>query len=357
MQSSDTTPNASSLRCDAARAAYSPSTSGWYPGSNVTPREGGLDIASDGAEIAVAHVARDVDAPRSAFSRDLVRRRRHPHVCDRRERRVTTGRQIDRHPSQRKHVAPHVRRAPHHDVEDLLRVEDFAHLDAAQHGRHRVADDGRRHPDLLRPIAVERDFNLRNQRQRLNLHVGRASHAANGLSDFCGLPLQHIELGAEDPHHNRGARAGQHLLDALAQIREQVPLQTWIAIDDRLNLRNRLRRSRPTGSRLIHSSVKLIPTTSSATSARPMCAPKLRTPGTARSSLLARRVIRRIASRDVPGFSTQCIRKSYSLKCGRNSSPRNGKAHRRERRATPPECPAPVPAPRPAPAGSADIDS
>src|SRR4029453_16343047 len=40
---------------------------------------------------------------------------------------------------------------------------------------------------------------------------------------------------------------------------------------------------------LIHSSVKLGPTTSSATSARPMCDPKLRTPGTARSSLLAAR--------------------------------------------------------------------
>ena len=48
--------------------------------------------------------------------------------------------------------------------------------------------------------------------------------------------------------------------------------------------------------------------------------------GTARSSLLALSVIRRIASSDVPGFSTQCIRKSYSLKCGRNSSPRNGNA-------------------------------
>ena len=41
------------------------------------------------------------------------------------------------------------------------------------------------------------------------------------------------------------------------------------------------------GSTLIQSSVKFGPTTSSATSARPMCEPKLRTPGIARSSLLA----------------------------------------------------------------------
>ena len=60
---------------------------------------------------------------------------------------------------------------------------------------------------------------------------------------------------------------------------------------------------------------------SSATSARPMCEPKLRTPGTLRSSRLARLVIRVIASSDVPGFSTQCMRKSVSWNLGRNSTP------------------------------------
>ena len=78
------------------------------------------------------------------------------------------------------------------------------------------------------------------------------------------------------------------------------------------------------GSRLTHSSVKFGPTTSSATSARLMRAPKLRTPSTAINSRLARSVTRRIASIEVPGFSTQCIKKSYSRKLGRNSSPRNG---------------------------------
>ena len=57
-----------------------------------------------------------------------------------------------------------------------------------------------------------------------------------------------------------------------------------------------------------------------------MCAPKLRTPSTSISSRPALTVTRRIASSEVPGFSTQCIRKSYSWKFGRNSSPRNGNA-------------------------------
>ena len=57
-----------------------------------------------------------------------------------------------------------------------------------------------------------------------------------------------------------------------------------------------------------------------------MCDPKLRTPGIARSSLLTETVMRVIASSDVPGFSTQCMRKSVSLKSGRNSSPSRGTA-------------------------------
>ena len=54
---------------------------------------------------------------------------------------------------------------------------------------------------------------------------------------------------------------------------------------------------------LIHSSVKFGPYTSSATSARPMCDPKFRTPGTARSSRLASTVIRSISSTDAPGLA------------------------------------------------------
>ncbi len=60
-----------------------------------------------------------------------------------------------------------------------------------------------------------------------------------------------------------------------------------------------------------------------------MCDPKFRTPGMARSSLLARSVMRRIASIDVPGFSTQCIRKSYSRKFGQKLLAE--KRHGRER--------------------------
>ena len=55
-----------------------------------------------------------------------------------------------------------------------------------------------------------------------------------------------------------------------------------------------------------------------------MWAPKLRTPGMARSSLLARVVMRTISGCEVSGLVTQCIKKSRSLKSGSSEWPSNG---------------------------------
>ena len=59
-----------------------------------------------------------------------------------------------------------------------------------------------------------------------------------------------------------------------------------------------------------------------------MCAPKLRTPGIARSSMQAAVVIRTISGCDVPGLVTQCIRKSRSLKSGSSDCPAERVDHR-----------------------------
>ena len=150
-------------------------------------------------------------------------------------------------------------RAPDHDVEDLLLVEHLADLGAAQHRRDGVADGGRRDAELLRRLRSHGDLDLRHERQRLHLHVGRAIDAADRLPDFGRLPLQDVEIGPEDAHDDRRAGAGQHFLDPLAQVGQQIPLQARIAVDDRLQLAPPSRRSPPIGSRLIQSSVKFTP--------------------------------------------------------------------------------------------------
>ena len=75
---------------------------------------------------------------------------------------------------------------------------------------------------------------------------------------------------------------------------------------------------------LIQFSPKSTPYGSSASTAWPMWAPKLRTPGIARSSILAAVVIRTSSGWEVPGAVTQCIRKSRSLKSGSSDCPSLG---------------------------------
>ena len=185
-------------------------------------------------------MARDVDPARPALAGDLVRCRGDAHVGDRGQRRVPSRRQLHRHPAEGEHVTAQLRHAPDDDVEDLLGVEDLADLDAAHQRGHGVAHGRGADADLLRAVAVERHFDLRHERQRLHLDVGRTLDRGHRLADFGSLPLQDVELWSEDPHHNRRARPGQHFLDALAQIRQQVPLQSRIAVDDRLDLRHGL---------------------------------------------------------------------------------------------------------------------
>ena len=52
-----------------------------------------------------------------------------------------------------------------------------------------------------------------------------------------------------------------------------------------------------------------------------MWAPKLRTPGMARSSLLTAVVVRTVSASEVLGTPTQCIRKSRSWKAGNRLCP------------------------------------
>ena len=82
------------------------------------------------------------------------------------------------------------------------------------------------------------------------------------------------------------------------------------------------------GLTLTQFSAVLTPTISSASTARPMWAPTLWTPGMACNSRPIWVVLRTISGRDVPGLVTQWTRKSSSLKSGNSDCPRNGSAAR-----------------------------
>ena len=287
-------------------------------------RQPRLDVAGDRAEVAAAHVRRDIDPAGSVFSRDLVRRRRHldvRHAAERNEAAIG-----DRHlqarerrrdcaaprarPRRRRRRAAGLRRTrrpwcPARSVAAALRTcPGVSPNAAARSGSNRTSI--LRHDDLRLHGEVDHACDVRN----------RCAHRLR----LCPKPF---ELRTVNADHDRGAGAGQHFLDSFAQIGEQIAIQPGVAVDDGLDLGNR----RLVVDRRVEADPQLreIRSDDLVGDFRPTdVRPKFRTPGTAISSRLARSVMRRIASSEVPGFSTQCIRKSYSRKFGRNSSPRNG---------------------------------
>jgi hypothetical protein len=61
--------------------------------------------------------------------------------------------------------------------------------------------------------------------------VDDAGDLPDALGDLVGLRPQGLEVGPEDPHDDRLARAGQDLLDALAQVGLHVAVQAGVALD------------------------------------------------------------------------------------------------------------------------------
>ncbi len=154
---------------------------------------------------------------------------------------------VDRQPLDGEQVGAHRRHAPDDDVEDLLLLVDLADLRAAQQRRQRLAHLPGRHARDLRRLRPHPHLDLRHERQLLDRQVGDAVDAGQRCARLRRPSCRSsVEIRTEDAHDDRGAGAGQHFLDALAQIGQQVARQAGIAVDDRLDLRDRRRRSRPT---------------------------------------------------------------------------------------------------------------
>ena len=121
----------------------------------------------------------------------------------------------------------------------------------------------------------------------------------------------------------------EHLVDPLVQVGLHVAVQAGVAVD---HLLDRGQRLVVVGLRVDADPVlgEVDADDLVGQHAWPMCEPKLRTPGMARSSLLAAVDDPLLLRSDVPGLVIQCIRKSRSLNVGQQRL-----AQQRQRRATP----------------------
>ena len=141
----------------------------------------------DRPQIAPAHVARHVDAPRSPLARNLVGRRCDNHVGGRVERDDAAARRLQPDLADRGHAVAHLRASPHHDIEHFLVFVDFPDLRALHECRGSTADIRRRHADELRFLRTVSHLDLRHQHLRLHLEVRDAIDRANRASNVLGL--------------------------------------------------------------------------------------------------------------------------------------------------------------------------
>ena len=184
---------------------------------------------------------------------------------------------------------------------------DVADLLTSDHGGGLATDVARRESELPGGFQVGLDDDVRQVGLHGRVRVDHAVDIGDHGLDLVGLLPQDCEVGTVDPHHDGLTGAGQHLLDALAQVGLNIAVQTRIAVDGALDRGKCVVVVDADLSTLIQFSPKSTPYTSSASNACPMCAPQLRTPGISRRSLQARTEIRVSSPTDVPGWVSQCI--------------------------------------------------
>ena len=118
--------------------------------------------------------------------------------------------------------------------------EDVADLLARDQGRGLAPDVPGGEAVATRGSQVGLHLDVRQVRLQRGVRVHHAVHGADPLLDLGRLLAQRREVGAEDPHDDGLAGAGEHLLDALAQVGLHVAVETGIALRRRVDRRQRL---------------------------------------------------------------------------------------------------------------------
>jgi hypothetical protein len=197
--------------------------------------EGGLDVAHDRAETAARHAGGDVQAPGHVVVADDAERRLDAHVGHVAELDLTAAGHVDHQLADAGQAAAHPGRAPHHHVEDLLLLEQVADLDARQHGGGRPPHVARLDADLPRLGEVDLDLQGRLLDQALDLLVGDAVDAGEGLPHLLRLAAQHLQVLAVDAHHQAVARAAEDGVDPLLRVGQHLAVEPGVAVDHLLD--------------------------------------------------------------------------------------------------------------------------
>ena len=126
-------------------------------------------------------------------------------------------------------MPPFARRPDLHVVGPAA-VEDVADLLAGHQRRRGSAHIARLQAVALRRVEFQGDLNLRHFDEKLFVQVDNARDVGHGGAHHFCLVAQHVQVGAEQAHHDGLARTGEHFADALLQVGLQVAVQPGVAL-------------------------------------------------------------------------------------------------------------------------------
>ena len=126
-------------------------------------------------------------------------------------------------------------RAPHHDLEHLLLLEQGADLEAGKDGGDLPADIAWLEAMSFGRGQIDPDFDLGFLGLALDLQSGDAVDCREGLLHILRRPLKRGPLRAVEPDDDGIVGAGQHFPHPVSEVRLHVPRQSGITVDHPLD--------------------------------------------------------------------------------------------------------------------------
>ncbi len=153
---------------------------------------------------------------------------------------MSAQRKINVQSAQGFNVGAQRRNTDDDDVKALLILVDFPDLRPLHQRGYGSADLPVRQSQPAGHVRAQADLGLRNENLRFDLEIDDARHVGDRMLDLFALGPQHVQVGAERAHHDRGACTGEHFLDAFFQVRQHVAIQSGITAHGFLDLRHGL---------------------------------------------------------------------------------------------------------------------
>src|SRR5215211_1287025 len=190
-----------------------------------------LHVAHNGAPTAAADVGCHIDIARDGLMPDDGGVRPDLYVCDVPQRHLPSVRRVDGKLANTGQAGAGLWSPPHHDVEDLLLLEEASDLDPC-HQRGRGATNLAR----LDPVPLGRgeiDLHLQSRLLggRLYARVADSLSVREDLAYLPRLRSEHLQVLAVHAHDQVFVCPRQHLFDSLLREGQYVESETGIAFD------------------------------------------------------------------------------------------------------------------------------